>query len=109
MDRQPLACNLTALSAEDRAQRRSLIGQLRRALTNVAPVADGCDLQFVHDESVPAVLHHFIRFEQACCPFLTFRVLHRGGDILLRITGPEGTESFVRAEMIRPAHDCECS
>ncbi len=47
----------------------------------------------------PAVTHaklrHLIELEQACCPFFSFDIEETDRELMLIISGPEGSESFV--------------
>jgi hypothetical protein len=52
------------------------------------------------DESLNALLT-FIQLERACCTFLRFvlTVEPNASGIYLEMTGPEGTKTFIEAEM----------
>lgn len=59
----------------------------------------GVELYFSRQAGRLADLAEFVELESECCPFLDFeiRVEPRQGRMTLRVTGPEGTQEFLRA------------
>ncbi len=95
----PIACDLSALNAQQRERRHALEVELRRAVEEVQELENGYALRL---DAEPALLNlaEFITLERLCCPFLHFAVeLEReGGPLWLRVTGRGGVKEFLRAE-----------
>ena len=95
----PLACDLTAIPAEEREAHERLARQL---FFETAPVReelpDGYAFLFQADQ-YPLVAA-FIANERLCCPFFRFtlEVPPAQGALWLRVTGDEGVKEFVDAE-----------
>jgi hypothetical protein len=91
----PLACGLTAIDAEYRAEH---IGSAEHLLFDLA-----CDRQELpHGYAFRFTAEHFgliatfVDNERRCCPFFAFAldVAADGGPIWLRITGRDGVKEF---------------
>ena len=95
----PLACDLTAIPAEEREAHERLA---RRLFFETVPareeLPDGYAFQFQADQ-YPLVAA-FIANERLCCPFFRFtlEVPPAQGALWLRVTGDEGVKEFVDAE-----------
>ncbi len=82
-----------------RARHAELFSVLRSVLLEVEERPDGFDFHFAKEDSVASALAEWLSLEKLCCPFLVFAVDAGGGSrIGLRVTGPEGTKSFLRTE-----------
>lgn len=96
---QVLACVPGAIDVNERERHFASLRQLfgERALER-RDVDDGREYRF--DAADFEELSTFVANERKCCPFLTFeiRVSPDSGPIWLRLTGPEGTRSFLDAE-----------
>jgi hypothetical protein len=91
----PLACDLTAIDAEQRAAHRELAAYLvSGAAQERRELADGYAFRFPAERY--ADLAAFIANERLCCPFFRFvlEVTPAQGPIWLRITGPDGVKLF---------------
>ena len=98
-DAPGLACRLDAIPPTARVRHNELFSALRSALVGVEELPDGFDFHFATKDSVAAALAEWLSLEKLCCPFLDFAVDAGGGSrIGLRVTGPEGTKSFLRTE-----------
>jgi len=97
--RVPLACNLKAMTAEQRARHRELAGALRRDAQEIAELPDGLRLRLPAGWWLDAA--EFVALEKLCCPFLRFRLemAEEGGPLLLSLTGRAGVREFLRAEL----------
>ena len=64
----------------------------------VGELEDGYEFAFPGDAGWAVRLVEFVVAERSCCPFFRFELDFRpgGGEILLRVRGPEGTRQFVR-------------
>ncbi|MDQ2774030.1 MAG: hypothetical protein M3Y57_03745 [Acidobacteriota bacterium] len=94
----PLACNLSALT--DPARYRTLLEQLRSALSGSAELPDGYSYS-VQGELLSLVeLGEWISLERFCCPFLNFELSVSGTESLywLTLTGPEGVKPILEKE-----------
>lgn len=95
----PLACVMDAIPAEERAGHVALATELFGAAQERREVEGGYAFRFG-----PEWLEHvtgFVRNERRCCEFLEFgiTVAPARGPVWLRLTGPEGTQEFLRAEL----------
>ena len=84
----PIACDLTALSAEQRSAHLALVAQLFGSLVReIRELPDGYAYRF--DGEHYQLAAEFIANERLCCPFLTFGldVSPQRGPVWLRMTG----------------------
>ena len=97
----PLACNLVALTAEQRERQRALIGLLRADVKEVRELEDGYAFGHTPDRSVLLAMAEFVANERLCCPFFEFglTVERDGGPVWLRITGEGEAKRVLEAEM----------
>ena len=96
----PLACDMTALDAAQRERYRVLARELHDAIVGTRELETGYILRFKPDTIDFLKLAEFVDLERRCCPFLTFDLkLRAGGTLSLRLSGPEGTPEFLRAEL----------
>jgi hypothetical protein len=97
----PLACNLVALTAEQRERQRALIGLLRADVKEVRELEDGYAFGHTPDRSVLLAMAEFVANERLCCPFFEFglTVERDGGPVWLRITGEGEAKRLLEAEM----------
>jgi hypothetical protein len=99
---EPLfACNLAALSAEQRRQHSRVTEQLKSEVLAGKELPDGYAFQFAPHTDTLRLLVDFVANERLCCPFFTFtiRVEPESGPIWLQLTGEEGIQAFIRAEL----------
>jgi hypothetical protein len=96
----PVACVPGAIAAEERSKHFARAKQLfaesakeRRALPN--------GYAFRFDVTVLEEVARFIENERKCCPFMTFEVEvgPAAGPLWLRMTGPDGTQAVLAAEL----------
>ena len=100
MAAQPLACDLFALTKEQRHQHAALIEQLIRMIQDVQELADGYMLRWRLDDQSWQTVTDWIQLERRCCPFLTFTLrLEPGEPLALQLTGPGGVKEFLTAEL----------
>jgi len=95
----PLACNLLALTADERKRHFEVVGPaLRRLRTGVRELPNGYEFQFPSDAKTVALLNEWVGRERRCCPFFEMDVWvgAKGGPLSLRLTGREGTKEFIR-------------
>jgi hypothetical protein len=86
----PLACNMGVFTARQREAHIQNTTELIQAVRNVQEVENGYQFIFPNE---------FVSNEQLCCPFLRFTLTVDASEpISLLLTGPFGTQEFLRAE-----------
>lgn len=98
------ACNLKALSREERQRYGVLVQKLVAARGDIGETASGYDFTLKLDPLTFRELAEWVEMEARCCPFFTFNVELRGGasTAVLRLTGPKGVKAFIRDEFGLP-------
>ena len=101
----PFACNLAAMTSEERERHRVLGEKLRGSVTEIRELPDG--FMFRIPEEAWTTAAEFVALERLCCPFLRFRLewTAEQGPIWLSLTGAEGTKEFLRVELSLPPRD----
>jgi len=97
-DNAVFACNLTAMSPEQRQRHQGLVQDLFHSYQEGRELPDGYGWRW--DQTKFMLAAEFITLERLCCPFFDFALsLESGsGSLWLRITGREGVKAFVLAE-----------
>jgi hypothetical protein len=97
----PLACNMLGLDAEGRKRHRTVSEQMRAAVKEVQPMADGYAIRFAAEQATILLVSEFIARERLCCPFLRFELIaeQEDGPLWLRLRGREGVKEFIEAEL----------
>jgi hypothetical protein len=99
MSATPFACNMNALSPEQRARHSLLESVLRSALIAAHELSNGYDFEFQRHPAVYAALAEITPLEHACCPFFTISVgIEQAGALFWQLTGSEGVKQFIRME-----------
>lgn len=91
MNERPLACDMSALTPQERRRYAELIRKLQAARVATGELPDGYELILDPRAIAPAELTEWMELESRCCPFLDFGVA-------LRLTGGEGVKEFLRHE-----------
>ena len=100
MTEPTFACNLFALSAEERQHHAGLLAQLAQAVAEVQELPDGYAFQYRAAESLWSTITEWIALEHRCCPFLTFTLRLAPDEALqLQLTGPDGVKPFLAEEL----------
>ena len=95
------ACNRLALSLEARKRHFDELGPAPRSMRKaVRELPDGDEFQFPSDPKTIAMIAEWAAGERRCCPFfnIQIRLEPEGGPVWLRLTGREGTKSFIQAD-----------
>ena len=95
-----LACNMTAITHEERGAHHALIRRLMsQAVREILALANGLALRFPPREY--DAVAEFVGRERLCCPFLTFTldVTPDQGPLMLRVAGSAGVKDLIRAEL----------
>jgi hypothetical protein len=89
----PIACSLSAADLADRTQAWGRLvdgwGTSREAIPN------GVRLHFRAADGVQASLTQLVALEAECCPWMAMQ-LASGEDVVLTVTGPQGTSDELR-------------
>jgi hypothetical protein len=99
----PFACDLSALSADERARRSELGRRLADAVVERRELDNGYALRIEPGRVTLAEIGEWISLEQRCCRFLDFRLelAREGGAVWLSLTGEPAAKEFLRAELGR--------
>ena len=97
----PIACQLNALTTDQRERRAELFSALSGSAVEFRELTDGYAMRFAPDRETWMRLAEFITLEKLCCPFMAFSLKadEENGPVWLRITGREGTKGFLAAEL----------
>ncbi len=100
MTNVPMACNLAALTPDQRQQQAALAAQLAHAVAAIEALPDGYAFRYHTDASTWQTVTTWVEFERQCCPFLTFTLERTGdGPVWLRLTGADGVKDFLAAQL----------
>ena len=92
-NRSLLACNVLALSSEERIRHFNEVGPALRLLKkSVRELDDGYEFEFPGDRATLQLLTEWAIQERECCPFfeITLRLEPGRGAAWLRLTGEKG-------------------
>lgn len=100
----PLLCNMDVFTPAERdnhVQSTRLLVQQRKA---IRPASDGYEFIFTNNPETLTQLTEFIANERRCCQFLEFtlKTAPNHESVSLTLTGPEGTQEFLREEFTLP-------
>ena len=106
---KPLACDVQALTAEERRRHEALGEKLLAAAVHASELPDGfeltLDLDRIRDSKgkpyCVVEVAEWVDLESRCCPFLDFGIAQKGKEHLvrLRLTGGLGVKEFLRTEL----------
>lgn len=94
------ACDLGALTPEQRARQAELRARLERSTTRVKEDPEGYTFEYATDLA-PTTVAEWVDLERKCCPFLRFTVdvPEQSGPVQLHVRGAAGVKTFLAAEM----------
>ena len=97
----PLACDMSALTAEQRERQRALGRRLRDDVEEVRELEYGYAFRHSADREVLLDVVEFVANERLCCPFFEFEIAveRDGGPVWLRMTGEREAKGVLEAEM----------
>jgi hypothetical protein len=97
----PLACNLKALTAEERKAHKDRTERLFKT-AKVSPIKSGYAVAFPATLWSEAAL--WVELERKCCPFLRFQLesAPEGQGVVMRLTGGPGVKQFLADELKLP-------
>lgn len=101
MRKIPIACNMEALTPEERARRADLGRRLLAARQRTRPLSDGYSVWFLSDTALARDVLDFAVLERRCCPFLRIGIVFEAeaGPMRLELRGGKGVKRFLEAEM----------
>jgi hypothetical protein len=94
-----IACNLSALTAQERTLRAELAGRIRKLVAERVEFEDGYALRLASEPEVARQVLEWILLEGRCCPFLRME-LHleaERGPLWVRFGGASGVKEFLKA------------
>lgn len=95
----PIACVLTALTADQRAREATLLEEHLGAVREVMERDDGYSFRYGPDAGLFARMAELVALEHRCCPFLDFELAWAHADAApwLHVRGGARVKAFVRA------------
>ena len=96
----PLICNMGVFTPAQREAHVRNTTLLIEAVQGIHEVENGYEFTFPSEAELISNVAEFISNERLCCPFLRFvlRASSNGEPIYLSLTGPIGTQEFLREE-----------
>ena len=96
----PLICNMDVFTPAQREAHIRTTTALIQSVQGVREVQNGYEFTFPGETEFISRVAEFISSERACCPFLKFSltVFSEEAPITLSLTGPAGTQEFLRIE-----------
>ena len=96
----PLTCNMGVFSPDQRESHIVTTTKLFESVQSVQEVENGYEFTFPSDTEFISQIAEFIADERLCCPFLNFtlKIVSNNEPISLSLTGPIGTQEFLRIE-----------
>lgn len=97
--RYPIACDMTALTADERRRYDELRSRLTKGITRVESTATSFRLQI--GDAVPlADIAEWLGLERRCCPFLTITIAAQPDDrVWVELGGSAAIKEFLREEL----------
>lgn len=97
----PLVCNMGMFTAAERESHVQATVRLIQSVQDKQAAENGFRLVFPNESRTITGLAEFISNERRCCPFLEFTLKIAPNDrpISLLLTGPKGTQEFLREEL----------
>ena len=95
----PIACNLDALSPQQRRREQELLASFRSARLSVREIGNGYRFDLSGEPALLARVGEFVALERLCCPFLDFVLEARSGlgPVSLTVSGDDpAARTFIR-------------
>ena len=108
MNPSPIACNLAALDAKQRARRQELWQKLKPLIREAREIAGGYAFRLDTAPTTLLEVAEFISLERACCPFFNFQleIVEENGPTWWRVTGRAGVGEFLAQILGEMGADC---
>ncbi len=96
-----LACDLTAMDAEQRERYRALRRRLGEDYREARELEHGYAFRHSSEAEVLIALAEYVSLERLCCPFFDFaiEVGRSGGEVWLKMVGPEGAKAILEGAL----------
>ena len=96
----PIACDLTAIKADERPHHEALTYRLFSAVQEVHELPDGYGFRLPLEMLLTTA--EFVSRERLCCPFFRFRleIEPAGAALWLHLAGNEEIKQFVQASLV---------
>ena len=100
MNSIPLTCDMDVFTPAEREQHIQTTRELFATVQSIRDVEHGFEFSLPNGTDSIVKLADFISNERRCCPFLEFtlKIPPENHAISLTLTGPEGTQEFLREE-----------
>jgi hypothetical protein len=97
----PIACQMDALTREERTRRAELFGKLSAAVNQIRELPDGFALTLSQVPNIWMTAAEFVTLERRCCSFLTFAlsIEAEDGAMSMSLTGRPGVKEFLATEL----------
>jgi len=97
----PIACDLTAISANTREGHVLTAKQMLGLVEGVRELPDGYAFRLPNETDMLLMAATYIANERLCCPFFAFgiEIESEGGPLWLTLKGREGVKEFLAADM----------
>jgi len=103
---QPIACDLSVLSEDERRFQERAVARMRDELQDVQELPDGFALRYPDGRTLIEDLARFITLERLCCPFFTFDLrLTSVGELWLGFRGTPEVKTYMRESFPFPLPD----
>lgn len=95
-----LVCNMGVFTPSQREAHIQNTTELIQAVQSVQEIGNGYEFRFPSEAEFISKIAELISNERLCCPFLNFalNVFSNREPVSLSLTGPIGTQEFLRAE-----------
>ncbi len=96
----PLACNMGVFTPAQREAHILGTTELIQRVENIQEIENGYRFSLPNETDLISKIAEFIANERLCCPFLQFALNVNSSEesISLSLSGPIGTQEFLRAE-----------
>lgn len=96
----PLVCNMNVFTPAQRETHIETTTELIQGVQNIRGIENGYEFRFPNENGLIFKIAEFISNERLCCPFLEFSlyIVSSQEPVSLSLTGPMGTQEFLREE-----------
>lgn len=96
-----ITCDFGAMDDGQRKRYRALRRRLGEDFREARELENGYAFRYSSEAEVLVALAEYVSLERLCCPFFDFaiEVGRDGGEVWLRMTGPEGAKGVLEAAM----------
>jgi hypothetical protein len=96
----PIACQLKALDARERARQKELLEIVRGKIRRVVELEDGFEIELPADPASFMEVAEWVNLERRCCAFAKFAIISmEEDDLRVRLSGGPGAREVLLAEM----------